>query len=71
MTLLAKNWKPNNIYMEIFITFPSLSAMENLGNGLFIFLRVDFAFVNKKKEIWKFCQNSTNILWKEYNKFMF
>jgi hypothetical protein len=45
--------------------------MENLGNGLFIFLRVDFAFVNKKKEIWKFCQNSTNILWKEYNKFMF
>jgi len=37
--------------MEIFITFPSLSAMEILGNGFLISLRVDFAFVNKKKEI--------------------
>jgi hypothetical protein len=37
--------------MEIFITFPSLLAMEILGNGLFICLRVDFAFVNRKKEI--------------------
>jgi hypothetical protein len=40
--------------MEIFITFPSLSAMEILGNGVFISLRVDFALLIGKKIIWIF-----------------
>ncbi len=36
--------------MEIFTTFPSLSTMEILGNGLFRSLKVDFAFVNRKND---------------------
>lgn len=35
--------------MENFTTFSSLLAMEILGNGLFRSLKVDFAFVNRKK----------------------
>lgn len=62
MTLLVKNWKPSNIYMAIFTTFPSLLAIEILGNGRFRSLKVDFAFFNRKKKIEFFGKNSTNIL---------
>jgi hypothetical protein len=40
--------------MEIFTTFPSLLTMEILGNGLFRSLKVDFAFVNRKKNYLNF-----------------
>ncbi len=62
MTLLVKNWKPSNIYMAIFTTFPSLLAIEILGNGRFRSLKVDFAFFNRKKKFEFFGKNSTNIL---------
>jgi hypothetical protein len=47
--------------MEIFTTFSSLLAMEILGNGLFGSLKVEFAFVNRKKNYLNF--------WLKFNKY--
>jgi hypothetical protein len=40
--------------MAIFTTFPSLLAIEILGNGPFRSLKVDFAFVNRKNKYLNF-----------------